>query len=127
MKHVISGLIALPLFSLATVAGAVSGGKLQTLTQGDWTCETPGDATVMPVAKPDLGFRIVPDSSYIAPDGSRGSYLLLADRLTLTSGLFSGRRFIMDGTEIMRELGQGEAQNGIRCVHAGPVNIATPG
>ncbi|MCY1671711.1 hypothetical protein OVA07_11930 [Novosphingobium sp. SL115] len=127
MKHVTLALIALPLFSLAGVAGAVPGGKLQTLAQGDWTCEIPGDATVMPVAKPDLGFRIVPDSSYIAPDGNRGSYLLLADRLMLTSGVFSGRRFVMDGTEIMRELGQGDAQTGLRCVHAGPVNIATPG
>lgn len=127
MKRAILPVVALTLSCLASAASAVPGGKLQTLTQGEWTCELPGDATAMPVAKPELGFRIVPDSSYLAPDGSRGSYLLLADRLTLTSGAFSGRRFVLDGTEIMRELGKGDAQKGLRCVHAGPVNIATPG
>lgn len=127
MKHVVLPLVALTLSCLASGAGAVPGGKLQTLTQGEWTCELPGDATAMPVTKPELGFRVVPDSSYIAPDGSRGSYLLLADRLTLTSGVFAGRRFVMDGSEIVRELGEGEQQSGLRCVHGGPVTIATPG
>ncbi|MFM6830173.1 MAG: hypothetical protein ACKOVA_07580 [Novosphingobium sp.] len=120
-------LCILALIGLAAPALAVPGGKLGVLPQGSWTCEIPGDATVMPVAKPEASFAIVPDSSYVAPDGSRGSYLLLAESVTLTSGVFSGRRFIMDGSEIMRELGQGDAPSGLRCVHAGPVNIATPG
>lgn len=117
----------LALLTVATSASAVPGGKLTTLQLGDWTCEVPGDATVMPVAKPELSFRTVPDSSYIAPDDTRGSYLRLAGDVTLTSGSFSGRRFVMDGEEIMRELGDGGKAPGIRCVHASPINIATPG
>lgn len=117
----------LALLTVATSASAVPGGKLTTLQLGNWTCEVPGDATVMPIAKPELSFRTVPDSSYIAPDGTRGSYLRLAGELTLTSGSFSGRRFVMDGEEIMREQGRDDEAPAIRCVHASPVNIATPG
>lgn len=117
----------LALLTVATSASAVPGGKMTTLQLGDWTCEVPGDATLLPIAKPELSFRTVPDSSYIAPDGIRGSYLRLAGELTLTSGSFSGRRFVMDGEEIMREQGRDDEEPSIRCVHASPVNIATPG
>lgn len=120
-------LLALGLISLASTASAVPGGKLMTLQLGAWTCEVPGDATVMPVAKPELSFTTIADSSYIAPDGVRGSYLRLANDVTLTSGTFAGRRFTLDGEEIMRELGDGAKATGLRCVHASPVNIATPG
>jgi hypothetical protein len=120
-------LLVLALIGLAAPVLAVPGGKLGVLPQGSWTCEIPGDATVVPVVKPEASFTIVPDSSYVAPNGTRGSYLLLADSVTLTSGVFSGRRFVMDGEEIMRELGQGDAPSGLRCVHAGAVSLATPG
>lgn len=119
--------LTISLIGFSEAAHAVPGGKLQTLQLGSWTCEVPGDATVLPVEKPELGFITVPDSSYVAPDGTRGSYLRLAGEITLTSGAFSGRRFIMDGEEIMRELGEGNQPSGIRCVHARPINIATPG
>ncbi len=120
-------LLALGLFGIATSASAVPGGKLMTLQLGAWTCEVPGDATVMPIARPELSFTTVADSSYVSPDGVRGSYLRLAGEVTLTSGTFSGRRFALDGEEIMRELGDGAKDSGIRCVHASPINIATPG
>lgn len=120
-------ILALGLLGLSASAQAVPGGKLQTLQLGRWTCEVPGDATVLPIAKPELSFTTVPDSSYLAPNGTRGSYLRLADELTLTSGAFSGRRFTMDGEKIMRELDEGGKPSSIRCVHASPINIATPG
>ena len=120
-------ILALGLLGLSASAHAVPGGKLQTLQQGIWTCEVPGDATLLPIEKPELSFTVVPDSSYVAPDGTRGSYLRLADELTLTSGSFSGRRFTMDGEKIMRERGDGTEPSSIRCVHASPINIATPG
>lgn len=123
MKRVI--ILVVGVLGLASVAQAVPGGKLMVLPKGDWTCEIPGDATVTPVAKPELGFETIADSSYVAPDGSRGSYLRLADRLTLTSGVFSGRRFVMDGEEILRELGTDDAPTGLRCVHAGPLSLTT--
>lgn len=118
---------ALLLIVLTGPANAVPGGKLAVLQQGSWTCEVPGDASVMPIAKPEASFAIVPDSSYVAPDGTRGSYLLLADELTMTSGTFNGRRFIMDGAEIMRELSGGSGKTGLRCVHAGPINLTAAG
>ena len=120
-------ILGMCLLSLTAPAHAVPGGKLQTLQQGIWTCEVPGDATLLPIEKPELSFTVVPDSSYVAPDGTRGSYLRLADELTLTSGSFSGRRFTMDGEKIMRERGDGTEPSSTRCVHASPINIATPG
>ncbi|MCX7282537.1 MAG: hypothetical protein NTX28_00545, partial [Novosphingobium sp.] len=86
----------------------------------------PGDANTLAEVKPELAFEAIADSSYVAPDGSSGSYLRLADRLTLTSGVFAGRRFVMDGEEILREVAPDDRQLGIRCVHAGPIGIVTP-
>ncbi len=119
--------MALGLLGFTTSASAVPGGKLMTLQLGNWACEVPGDAAIMPIAKPELSFITVADSSYVSPDGLRGSYLRLAGEVTLTSGTFAGRRFVLDGEEIMRELADGANGSGIRCVHASPINIATPG
>lgn len=120
-------IIAIAAMFLASAAQAVPGGKLTVLEKGGWTCEIPGDANTLATEKPELGFLTIADSSYVAPDGSTGTYLRLADRLTLTSGIFSGRRFVMDGEEILREVTQDDTPTGIRCVRAGPVRIATPG
>ncbi|MGE8131991.1 MULTISPECIES: hypothetical protein [Novosphingobium] len=125
MKRMV--VFAVGVLGLAGVAQAVPGGRLMVLPKGGWTCEVPGDAAVLPVEKPELGFKTIPDSSYIAPDGSRGTYLRLADRVTITSGVFAGRRFQMDGEEILRELATDDTQLNLRCVHAGPVNLSTSG
>lgn len=125
MKRMI--VLAVGLFGLASVAQAVPGGRLLVLPKGEWTCEVPGDAALLPVEKPELGFATIPDSSYIAPDGSRGTYLRLADKVTITSGVFAGRRFQMDGEEILRELAADDTQLNLRCVHAGPVSLSTSG
>lgn len=117
-------LIALGLIGFAACANAVPGGKLQTLRLGQWTCEAPGDAVFLPIAKPALSFTTIADSSYLAPDGVRGSYLRLANKVTLTSGPFSGRRFVLDGEEIMREQAHGTDKSVIRCVHGSPLAIA---
>lgn len=119
--------IAMGALALAGPAVAVPGGKLMTLPKGSWTCELPGDANAMPTAQPASGFETIADSSYLAPDGTTGSYLRLADRLTLTSGVFAGRRFVIDGEEILREIASDDKPTGLRCVHAGPVGLATPG
>lgn len=125
MKRMI--VLAVGLFGLASVAQAVPGGRLLVLPKGEWTCEVPGDAALLPVEKPELGFETIPDSSYVAPDGSRGTYLRLADKVTITSGVFAGRRFQMDGEEILRELAADDTQLNLRCVHAGPVSLSTSG
>lgn len=125
MKQLVT--IAIIALSVASAAQAVPGGKLMVLQKGGWTCEVPGDANTLAIEKPELGFETIADSSYVAPDGTTGSYLRLADRLTLTSGVFAGRRFVMDGEEILREVAQNDTPTGLRCVHAGPISIATPG
>lgn len=125
MKRMV--VLAVGVLGLAGIAHAVPGGELKVLPKGGWTCEVPGDAAALPVERPELGFETIADSSYVAPDGSRGTYLRLADRVTLTSGAFSGRRFQMDGEEILRELGPDDTRTNLRCVHAGPVNLSTSG
>ncbi|NLR70041.1 hypothetical protein HGI47_04015 [Novosphingobium sp. ERN07] len=125
MKQLV--MIAIIALSVASAAQAVPGGKLMVLQKGDWTCEVPGDANTLATEKPELGFETIADSSYVAPDGTTGSYLRLADRLTLTSGVFAGRRFVMDGEEILREVARDDTPTGLRCVHAGPISIANPG
>lgn len=125
MNRILASAIAAT--SLVSTAQAVPGGKLMVLQKGGWTCEIPGDANTLATEKPELAFQTIADSSYVAPDSSTGTYLRLADRVTLTSGVFSGRKFVMDGEEIMREVTQDDVPNGIRCVHAGPTRVATPG
>ncbi|MGV3511946.1 MAG: hypothetical protein ACO1OX_08085 [Novosphingobium sp.] len=125
MKRIV--ILAVGLLGFAGSAQAVPGGRLMVLPKGGWTCEIPGDAAVIPVEKPDLGFETIADSSYVAPDGTRGTYLRLADRVTITSGIFAGRRFQMDGEEILRELAPDDSQLNLRCVHAGPVSLSTSG
>lgn len=105
---------------------AVPGGTLMILQKGRWTCEVPGDANIVALERPELGFVTIADSSYIAPDGSSGTYLRLANRLTLTSGVFAGRRFVMDGEEILRELEPDDSMTGLRCVHGGAISVPSP-
>lgn len=120
------------LLALAAVpAAAVPGGEIGTLAQGPWTCETPGDALALPVPLPALSFRIVPDSSYLAPDGTRGTYLLLGDVLRMTSGPFDGRTLRVETPTraVPIETAQSSAPR-LRCVRGGPVRLpvrAAPG
>lgn len=123
MKRIV--ILTVGALGFAGFAQAVPGGRLMVLPKGGWTCEIPGDAAVIPVTKPELGFETIPDSSYVAPDATRGTYLRLADRVTITSGVFAGRRFQMDGEEILRELAPDDSQLNLRCVHAGPVSLST--
>lgn len=103
---------------LTAPAGAVPGGQLHTLMQGPWSCEVPGDATVMPMPKPDENFRVTADSSYFVGE-ARGNYLLLGDQLAITSGPFKGRRYVMDSDAMMHRLGEDGKPTMLRCVRAG--------
>lgn len=119
-----SRLFALPLVSalvsLATPVHAVPGGTLHTLLKGTWTCEWPGDATALPKPSPESSFRAAPDSSYRTSSGASGNYLLLGNRLTMTSGPFRGREFTLVGTTQLHRLDAKGARDGMRCVHGGP-------
>lgn len=105
--------------ALAAPAGAVPGGKLETMALGTWFCELPGDAVTEPVARPDETFTAVPDSSYETPDGRRGSYLLLGSELTMTSGPREGDRFRVDSAAMVRKLSPAGNETPLRCVRAG--------
>lgn len=108
-----------PMLLLAAPAHAVPGGELGTLALGTWFCELPGDAVTEPVARPDETFTAVPDSSYKTPDGQRGSYLLLGDLLTFTSGPREGDRFSVESTAMVHKLSPAGEELPLRCVRAG--------
>jgi hypothetical protein len=103
----------------AAPATAAPGGAMWTVSQGRWTCELPGDATTPPVPQPENNFSIVPDSSYVA-GGARGTYLLLGNTFTMTSGPFAGRRFAKVGLSLIK-LGPDGKREALRCVRAGAV------
>jgi hypothetical protein len=92
-----------------------------TVGQGRWTCELPGDATTPPTPKPQGNFSIVPDSSYIAASGGRGTYLLVGKTFTMTSGPFAGQRFTKIGGATLVRLGPDGNRLLERCVRAGAV------
>ena len=103
----------------AAPAAAVPGGKLATLALGTWFCELPGDAVSEPVPQPADTFTAVPDSSYRTPDGKTGTYLLLDDVLTMTSGPREGDRFGVESTAMVHKLGPDGRELPLRCVRAG--------
>lgn len=103
----------------AGAARAVPGGELHTLIVGHWVCERPGDATAPPVRLAADDFWAVQDSSYRLRDGARGSYLLLADRLVMTSGPFEGRVYALESAATVRPLGEDGAALAARCVKSG--------
>lgn len=107
--------------ALAAPAAAAPGGAMWTAAQGRWTCELPGDAASAPIPQPIHNFSIVPDSSYIAATGGRGAYLLLNDRLTMTTGPFAGHRFVRAGGATLIRLGPDGLRQPLRCVRAGAV------
>lgn len=100
-------------------AHAVPGGKLGTLAAGLWFCELPGDAATPALARPEENFSSVPDSSYVTPNGARGTYLLLGDRLTMTSGPREGDRYVLESAGMLRKLLPSGGTAPLRCIRAG--------
>lgn len=98
---------------------AAPGGAMLMASQGRWTCELPGDASTPPVPQPQNNFSIIPDSSYLV-GRTRGTYLLLGDKFTMTSGPFAGLRFVKVGLSLIK-LGPDGKREGLRCVRAGAV------
>ncbi|WP_353230137.1 hypothetical protein [Novosphingobium sp.] len=98
---------------------AAPGGQLRVLLTGYWVCEQSGDATTPPVPRPQDSFRVVADSSYRAPTGDSGSYLLLGSDLAMTSGPFVGRRYVLIGQGILHPLDAAGQRTTDRCVRQG--------
>lgn len=106
-------------FAIAMPAHAVPGGPLRTLPSGLWRCEMPGDATTPPVPQPELNFRTIPDSSYRPASGEGGTYLVLGDVMTMTTGAFRGIRFRVESEGTIRRIAGDDAAPSLRCVRAG--------
>lgn len=94
----------------------VPGGPIGTLTQGNYTCELPGDAAG-PVGKvlPQYDFRVVGASSYKA-GGVYGSYLHTGERVVMTGGKLKGLRFTRVSDRFLRQIDDQGKETGMRCV-----------
>jgi hypothetical protein len=106
---------ALALLMAAPLA-ATPGGEIDTMPLGDYICELPGDATGPAGHRvPDEDFSVVTASSYRAGD-VLGSYLLVGEQLTMTSGPHVGKRYKRQSGGFVRKLdAQGKASD-LRCV-----------
>jgi hypothetical protein len=104
---------------LAAPSLATTGGKLGTLSRGNWVCELPGDAAVgrgIPVDGAD--FAIMPSSTYRAEQGT-GTYLRTGDSVTMTSGPRKGERYRVESERVLKKLAADGTDEGIRCVKLG--------
>lgn len=106
----------------ANPAQAAPGGDLRVLLTGYWVCETQGDAVTPPVRQLQDSFRVIADSSYRTTKGDHGkaedgTYLLLGNDLTMTSGPFRGRRYTLVGQGILHPLDKAGQRSSGRCVH----------
>ena len=91
------------------------------LPKGPYICELPGDAGDPGIAagrhQPGDDFEVIGDSSYRAA-GERGVYLLVGDRLTMTSGALAGRRFHRAGPSFVRALQADGSDGDLRCIRS---------
>lgn len=108
-----------PAKSLPAAARPV--GELGVLPPGPWTCELPGDATVVATPQPAESFRTLPDSSYAVAGRGSGTYLRLGQNVTMTTGPFAGNRYRLDGETRMHRLAADGSAAPLRCVRAGIV------
>jgi hypothetical protein len=112
-------LTVLPALLLAVPALATTGGKLDTVARGSWTCEMPGDAGSergIPVDGAD--FVVTPSSTYRTETG-RGTYLRTGDMVTMTSGPRKGERYRVQTERMLKKLAPDGTDEGMRCVKLG--------
>ena len=94
----------------------VPGGEIGVLQQGQYVCELPGDATGPAGIRQDKqDFSIHNGSRYSNPAG-RGTYLLVGDTVTMTSGPKKGQQFRKLSNNFLRELDSAARETDLRCV-----------
>jgi hypothetical protein len=115
------------LFAPALIAGsallvgpaplaAAPGGTLGTLLLGEFVCELPGNAEgPVGVPVPDEDFTVLNASSYRTATGS-GNYLLLGDRLIMTSGPLRDAQYHRISEKFLRKLDASGKDSRLRCV-----------
>jgi hypothetical protein len=111
-----------PILALALGAAAppsppaVPGGLIGTLELGKYTCELPGDAGgPVRVEAKDFDFTVIHGSSYRAA-GTRGSYLLTGDFVTMTGGKLRGLKLHRISTGFLRQVTKDGSDGEMRCV-----------
>ncbi len=114
MKYA-QALVIAALAALAVPASAAPGGAIGTLRPGAYVCELPGDAAGA-ASHPVEGesFTIIDGKSYVAA-GASGTYLLLGDQLTMTSGPKRGQTFHRLSGGFLRRTEAG-SDTALRCV-----------
>lgn len=95
---------------------ATPGGPIDTLQQGTYVCELPGDATgPAGVRQHQHDFTVITASSYVTEAG-RGTYLLTGDTVTFTSGPKRGEKFNRLSDNFLRKAGPDGQDGDLRCV-----------
>jgi hypothetical protein len=116
--------------STSAEARVVPGGDLTTLTKGHYTCELPGNASDLDsfggLHQPDSDFDIIGDSSYRS-NGSRGTYLMIGDKVRFTSGALQGRQFHHVGATFLRKIEADGSDGLLRCVSSTQGIAIAPG
>lgn len=117
-----SFLRAVPVIAALGIAGlgssALAGaGRLGTLPQGSYTCSLAGDAGGEAWREmPEAAFIIGNASSYQAPDGGYGIYLMTGDRIVFTRGPMKGQRFDRVGSASLQKIDADGEKTRVRCV-----------
>ena len=111
--------LTLPLLALAAGGAALEaapGGPIDYLPLGDYICELPGDATgPAGIRQEQEDFSVHNGSRYSTPAG-RGTYLLVGDTVTMTSGPKKGQQFRKLSNNFLRELDSAARETDLRCV-----------
>jgi hypothetical protein len=95
---------------------ALQGEAIDTLQQGDYACELPGDATGPAGYRQDEQSFTVHNSSRYSNSKGRGTYLRTGDQVVMTSGPKKGQRFVRLSDNFLREVDAAGNQTELRCV-----------
>lgn len=107
---------ALAAMAFAAPLSAAPGDAIGTLAIGRFVCELPGDALgPAGVPQPEADFAILNASAYRS-DAGAGSYLLVGDVMTFTSGPRKGEKYRRISANFLRRLNPDGSDGALRCV-----------
>jgi len=110
--------------AVAMPASAAPGGALRTMNEDAGPASFPAMRPHRPLRNLKATSASVPDFSYTAVSGGRGTYSPLGKILTMTGGPYAGQRFERVGGATVIRLGPDGKRLPERCVHAGAVRDA---
>lgn len=94
----------------------VPGGEIDVLQQGRYVCELPGDATGPAGIRQEQEDFSVHNGSRYSTTAGRGTYLLVGDTVTMTSGPKRGQQFRQVSNNFLRKLDGAGKESNLRCV-----------